>query len=784
MSVKLIIFFIFTGVIPLIVVSVLLNLTGKNEITAAMESGKQAYANAVSSSISDFFESTEANGAVIARSENVIRALYSYAAASTEAERQAALDEMDYLLSVVADKYNYADVFVSDATGVPVYSANSTANAMLYSILASPVNAALQGNSSWTDLFVYQDGVNLIMYVSPIADNSGKIIGTVSLAIPQKTLDGVVHNAVGSLGEYADSYLITDRGMLLTETRIGEYSTNAALKVTLETEIVDIMDFDIASGNTSYTNSLTYTTYSGEEVLGNLAVVRFGSSHAGLIIEQPLDEIMAGQQAMQTATYVLMAVFAVIAFVISLLIARSITKPIGGLVDKLSEMSEYDISTDVNPKLTARRDEIGKLAQALESLQAHLNELIHSISYNAETLAASSQQLTATSEQSAITSNEISTTITEIASGAGNQAQQTQEGSVSVEELGGLIDNNISRVADLEKSTNDVDLLVTDGLTMMTKLAEITETSSKQNEQVEQNILKTKESTNRIGEASALIASIAQQTNLLSLNAAIEAARAGDAGRGFAVVADEIGKLAEQSSATTKSIDEIIAALKEDADDTVAAMKQSRIINEEQNAIVQQTEDKYRQISDAMQVASAAVTAINDASHLMHEKKNQVSDIIQALSSVAQENAASTEQASAAIEEQSASIEEISASSESLALLAQDLKEQISSFKIKSLSETDYEAAETETTDTTYEEAAEETFEAAADIDNEPAAADTVEADTVEADTVEADTTADAAEAPVEENNFDTYDSSGAYDISDIVDEIINDADDKTESEQ
>ena len=783
MSVKLIIFFIITGVIPLIVVSVLLNLTGKNEITAAMESGKQAYANAVSSSISDFFESTEANGAVIARSENVIRALYSYAAASTEAERQAALDEMDYLLSVVADKYDYADVFVSDATGVPVYSANSIANAMLYSILASPVNAALQGNSSWTDLFVYQDGVNLIMYVSPIADNSGKIIGTVSLAIPQKTLDGVVHNAVGSLGEYADSYLITDRGMLLTETRIGEYSTNAALKVTLETEIVDIMDFDIASGNTSYTNSLTYTTYSGEEVLGNLAVVRFGSSHAGLIIEQPLDEIMAGQQAMQTATYVLMAVFAVIAFVISLLIARSITKPIGCLVDKLSEMSEYDISTDVNPKLTARRDEIGKLAQALESLQSHLNELIHSISYNAETLAASSQQLTATSEQSAITSNEISTTITEIASGAGNQAQQTQEGSVSVEELGGLIDNNISRVADLEKSTNDVDVLVTDGLTMMTKLAEITETSSKQNEQVEQNILKTKESTNRIGEASALIASIAQQTNLLSLNAAIEAARAGDAGRGFAVVADEIGKLAEQSSATTKSIDEIIAALKEDADDTVAAMKQSRIINEEQNAIVQQTEDKYRQISDAMQVASAAVTAINDASHLMHEKKNQVSDIIQALSSVAQENAASTEQASAAIEEQSASIEEISASSESLALLAQDLKGQISSFKIKSLSETDYEAAETETADTTYEEAAEETFEAAADIDNEPAAADTVEADTVEADTVEVDTTADAAEAPVEENNFDTYDSSGAYDISDIVDEIIND-DTKTESEQ
>ena len=767
MNIKLIVFFVITGIIPLIVVSILLNITGKREITSAMESGKQAYAEAVSVSISDFFDTTEANGTVLARSENVIRELNNYAAASTDAERQAALDEMDYLLSIVTEKYNYADVFVSDAKGTPVYSANNTANASLYAYLASPINKALTGNASWTDLFVFTDSLNLIMYVSPIIESDGNIIGTISLAVPQKTLDAVVHNAVGSLGEYADSYLITDRGILLTETRIGEYAYNAALKVTLETEIVDIMDFDIASGNTSYTKALTYTTYSGEEVLGNLAVVPFGDTHAGLIIEQPMSEIMAGQRTMQTATYFLMIVFIAIAFVIAILIARSITKPISGIVAKLSEMSEYDISNDVNRKLTARRDEIGKLAQALAILQSHLNELINSISSNAETLAASSQQLTATSEQSAITSNEISTTITEIASGAGNQAQQTQEGSVSVDELGGLIDNNIGRVADLEKSTNDVDALVNDGLTMMNKLAEITDTSSKQTEQVEQSILKTKEGTNRISEASALIASIAQQTNLLSLNAAIEAARAGDAGRGFAVVADEIGKLAEQSAATTKSIDLIINDLKEDADKTVAAMKQSRIINQEQNEIVQQTEDKYRQISEAMRLADAAVKAIEDASHLMQEKKDQVSDIIQSLSSVAQENAASTEQASAAIEEQSASIEEISASSESLALLAQDLKEQIAIFKTKPLSEL----------------SGEEVYEAVANASDATDEADETVADAAD-DAYEPHYAAILPESESEDDNFDTYDSSGAYDISDIVDEIMNADDTQDDTEQ
>jgi len=223
---------------------------------------------------------------------------------------------------------------------------------------------------------------------------------------------------------------------------------------------------------------------------------------------------------------------------------------------------------------------------------------------------------------------------------------------------------------------------ILNGNTIVNELINNSDESGNAIEEVYSGILKTNESSKHIGNASQVITSISEQTNLLALNAAIEAARAGESGKGFAVVADEIRKLAEQSTNSTKTIDQAVAELQRNSDTSVKTIERVLELIKMQIASVKNTEQKYKEIATAINSSEDVIAKLNISGKNMEQKKVEILDIIEGLAAVSEENASSTEEVSASTEEQTASVNEIANFSEELSSLAGILQQLVSKFKI------------------------------------------------------------------------------------------------------
>jgi methyl-accepting chemotaxis protein len=375
----------------------------------------------------------------------------------------------------------------------------------------------------------------------------------------------------------------------------------------------------------------------------------------------------------------------VLVFVLSLgivvLLDHTITKPII-VMSKLSDrIAELDIRDDISDTYLRQKDEVGVLARSFKKLSVNLREIVNDVAASASSVAATSQELTSASAQSALVMEEITRTVEDIAKGAADQADSTEEGSRQAVLLGQIIEMNEKHTMNLNTASKEVTKVVEEGIREIERLSLITEKNEKATQTINEIILETNNSSGEIGEASKVIAAMAEQINLLSLNASIEAARAGDAGRGFAVVAEEIKKMAEQSAASTRRIDLIISNLQTNVKNAVDCVEKITVASMEQKSSVVETTNKFNSIESAMRLSETVIKEVNSSAFDMDKAKNQILILLQSLSALAEQNAAGTQQSSSAMEEQSASLQEIAGVSENLSALSNDLQLLVMKFK-------------------------------------------------------------------------------------------------------
>ncbi|MBL0388202.1 methyl-accepting chemotaxis protein [Tumebacillus sp. ITR2] len=402
----------------------------------------------------------------------------------------------------------------------------------------------------------------------------------------------------------------------------------------------------------------------------------FGITGANNATSTSVSLLNSGRTLILAITLVALVLILLLTWRLTVIIAT----PLKALTETVEQIADGNFT--VQPLKIKNRDELGQLVHAVNSMVCELRSTLIQVRDTSLLVAASSEQLTASAEQTSKATDQIAATVQQIAASSDEQAQSAEEGTRFVHEMTSGIHqialnaNGVSHTSFLasERATDGA-LAVKQAVSQMNAIHD-TVTS------MADVVSSLGERSQEIGQILQVITDISAQTNLLALNAAIEAARAGEHGRGFAVVADEVRKLAEQSTTSAQQISDLIATIQDETQHAISSMLVGKqevvsgldVVNAAGHAFVQ-IEASIHEVTQQVQEVSASSQQISaSTSEMVHS--------IDQIAALAEANSVGTQNVSAATEEQLASMEEITSSSHELAKMAEELQQLLGKFRV------------------------------------------------------------------------------------------------------
>lgn len=490
--------------------------------------------------------------------------------------------------------------------------------------------------------------------------------------------DGKTRKLVRKIGENGYVFALDTKGLdVMHPTREGQNIWDSKDSSGIY-YVRDIIKNGTAEGGfTYYENPLP-----GSDIPAQKVTYSQLDPHWGWVVAAGsyMQDFNKGAETIRHSLLLLLAVSLVAGGVVSSIFARHIATPIRRITEQVSALAQGDLRL---AELKVRnRDEVGSLASHFNQMRERMAVVIGRVTESSGQLAATGEELLAGSEETSRSTEHITLAIQEVASGAQQQAEiLTEVNDLASQVSEGM--NMIARGADAAAITSDQAASAADNGNRV--LAETLEHMKQIEEKVagiDQAVRALRTKSESIGEIIALISGISLQTNILALNAGIEASRAGEQGRGFAVVATEVKKLAEQTRAATDQVSELMSEVQREILHASAATKEEAEAVAAGIRLAAEADSSFRDISEAVTAVVACCREVAAATNESVVRMTGLVSAVEQIAAISAETAGQSQGVAASAEEQNASMEEVAAAAHELSKMADELQETVSVFRV------------------------------------------------------------------------------------------------------